>query len=120
MPAILDRSRTRRLVNDDKKRACPRNHDYKVRLFMGAMRVPHELGFYGVHNDHPGLSTSPPNEISVAVGASWMTSDAEDEHSEGEEPLTVPEVEENDVPEESYEQSAVDDAGSGSDLILFT
>ncbi|THY73338.1 hypothetical protein D6C93_10456 [Aureobasidium pullulans] len=25
---------------------CPKNHDYKARLFMSAMRKPHELGFY--------------------------------------------------------------------------
>ncbi|TIA38647.1 hypothetical protein D6C79_07815 [Aureobasidium pullulans] len=26
---------------------CPKNHDYKARLFMSAMRKSHELGFYG-------------------------------------------------------------------------
>ncbi|KAH0039251.1 hypothetical protein KCU78_g1337, partial [Aureobasidium melanogenum] len=113
-------SRTRRLVNDNKKRACPRNHDYKVRLFMGAMRVPHQLGFYGVDNDHTSFSTTPPNEIGDAAGASWMVSDAEDNHSELKQPLTVAGVEGNDMPEESHQETAVDGAGSSSDLILFT
>ncbi|KAH0359717.1 hypothetical protein KCU65_g9814, partial [Aureobasidium melanogenum] len=113
-------SRTRRLVNDDKRRACPRSHDYKVRLFMGAMRVPHELGFYGVDNVDTGLSMTPSNEIGDAVGADWMASDAEKKHSEREEPLAIAEVEENDNAEESHDETAVHDAGSGSDLILFT
>ncbi|KAG9951376.1 hypothetical protein KCU85_g2735, partial [Aureobasidium melanogenum] len=113
-------SRTRRLVNDDKKRACPRNHDYKVRLFMGAMRIPHELGFYGVDNAHTGLSITPPNEIHDAVKASWRAPNTEDKHSQREEPLTIAEVGENDIPEESHEETAVDDSRSGSDLILFT
>ena len=39
-------SRSRKLVG--KQHRCFRSHDYKVRLFMGAMRVPHELGFYGL------------------------------------------------------------------------
>ncbi|THX15076.1 hypothetical protein D6D13_02360 [Aureobasidium pullulans] len=30
------------------KQPCPSNHDIKARLFMGAMREPHRLGFYGV------------------------------------------------------------------------
>ncbi|KAH0334002.1 hypothetical protein KCU81_g9616, partial [Aureobasidium melanogenum] len=113
-------ARTRRLVNDDKKRACPRNHDYKVRLFMGAMHIPHELGFYGVDNAHTGLSITPPNEIHDAVKASWRAPNTEDKHSQREESLTIAEVGENDIPEESHEETAVDDSRSGSDLILFT
>lgn len=88
---------------------------------MGAMRVPHELGFYGVvDNVHTGLSTTPSNEIGDAVGASWIVPDAEDKHSEREKPLTVAEVEENEIPEGSHEETVIDDSRSGSDLILFT
>lgn len=87
---------------------------------MGAMRVPHQLGFYGVDNDHTSFSTTPPDEIGDAAGASWMVTDAEDNHSELKEPLTVAGVEGNDIPEESHQETAVDGAGSGSDLILFT
>jgi hypothetical protein len=36
-----------------------RNHDYKVRLFMGAMRVPHELGFYGLRETRAQNDTTP-------------------------------------------------------------
>ncbi|CAD0099866.1 unnamed protein product [Aureobasidium mustum] len=132
-------SRTRRLVNDNKRRACPRNHDYKTRLFMGAMRVPHELGFYGVDYDHAGLSATPPSErdntagaswmapsttpptaIGDAVGASWMTANVEENNSEHEEPFTVAEAEENDISGEVPEKSATLDAVPDPDLILFT
>jgi hypothetical protein len=47
-------------------------------------------------------------------------SDAEDNHSELKKPLTVAGVEENDISEESHQDTAIDGAGSGSDLILFT
>ncbi|CAD0090127.1 unnamed protein product, partial [Aureobasidium vineae] len=70
-------SKTRRLVNNNKKRACARNHDYKVRLFMGAVRVSHELGFYGVDNNHIDRSVTPVNELGNAVQSSWMASDVE-------------------------------------------
>ncbi|KAH0352691.1 hypothetical protein KCU83_g3371, partial [Aureobasidium melanogenum] len=87
---------------------------------MGAMRVPQELGFYGVANENTDLSITPPNEIGDAVGASWMASDAETNLTELKEPPTVAGVEENDISQGSHEDSAVDNAGSGSDLILFT
>ncbi|KAH0123778.1 hypothetical protein KCU67_g17805, partial [Aureobasidium melanogenum] len=87
---------------------------------MGAMRVPHQLGFYGVDNDQTSFSTTPLNEIGDAVGASWMVSDAEVNHSELKKPLTVAGVKENDISEESHQDTAIDGAGSGSDLILFT
>lgn len=107
-------------MNDNKKKACPRNHDYKVRLFMDAMRVPHELGFYGVDNDHSSLTITPLSEIDDVVGASWMASIIEAKHSEHEEPFTSAEVEENVIQEVSHEKSDEVEALPDSDLILFT
>ncbi|KAG9570428.1 hypothetical protein KCU71_g379, partial [Aureobasidium melanogenum] len=75
---------------------------------------------YGVANENTDLSITPPNEIGDAVGASWMASDAETNLTELKEPPTVAGVEENDISQGSHEDSAVDNAGSGSDLILFT
>ncbi|KAG9758204.1 hypothetical protein KCU73_g4017, partial [Aureobasidium melanogenum] len=68
----------------------------------------------------PVSAPLPPNEMGDAVGASWMVSDAEDNHSELKEPLTVAGIGENDISEASHQETAVDGAGSGSDLILFT
>lgn len=106
---------------------------------MGAMRVPHELGFYGVDHDHTGYSatpsserdgtvgaswmvpsTTPSSEIGDTVGASWMMAGVEEKHSELEEPFTVAEAEEKDISGEAPEKSATLDAVPDPDLILFT
>lgn len=88
---------------------------------MGAMRVPHELGFYGVDNDHTSLTTIiPSSEKDYVVGASWMASDVEEKHSEIEESFTGAEIEENDIHGDNHEKGAEVDALPDSDLILFT
>jgi hypothetical protein len=55
-------TKTRRLVGNNKKKACPRNHDFKIRLFMGAMRVAHGLVFYGPSDARSQFNTTPSTE----------------------------------------------------------
>ncbi|KAH0293747.1 hypothetical protein M436DRAFT_62561 [Aureobasidium namibiae CBS 147.97] len=127
-------SKTRRLVDDNRKKACPRNHDYNVRLFMGAMRVPHELGFYGIRHIHTPINTTPPAEPDLT--SDWMKSDVEDSTSEHDEPgdetMADAEAEEHDevMPAAEVEKLNIDpsdrpqtpdgDNRSATDLILFT
>lgn len=123
-------SKTRRLVDDNRKKACPRNHDYKVRLFMGAMRVPHELGFYGIRDARSQMIPTPPHEPDTA--ADWMMSDVDDHNSEHDSIMAAVGAEERDevVPVAEVEKLNLDDSGrpqtpeddnrSGTDLILFS
>jgi hypothetical protein len=109
-------SRTRRIVGD--KNRCLRSHDYKVRLFMGAMRVPHELGFYGVRHAHTHINTTLPTKLESA--ADWMNSDVEAHDSEHDEAMADIEAEERAVDDGGRVQDLEDDNRSGSDLILFS
>lgn len=125
-------SRSRKMVGE--KNRCFRSHDYKVRLFMATMRVPHELGFYGLRHVHNQVNTTPPTEPDIE--ADWMKSDVEDRTSEHDEPMDEAmadaEVEEHDevVPVAEVEklnlnagdrpQTPEVDNRSGTDLILFT
>jgi hypothetical protein len=126
-------SKTRRLVSDTKNR-CMRNHDYKIRLFMGAMRVPHELGFYGLSDARAQSNITPSPEFEVA--ADWMAADVESppieqvessptEHVEGPPNehngvVTVADVEERELDDIFRAQSLEKDTTSGTDLILFS
>jgi hypothetical protein len=114
-------TRTRKYVGDNNR--CLRNHDYKVRLFMGAMRVPHELGFYGLReacsqNGTPSYGSSDDRALNDTTPfdepdafADWMTSDVESaptEHDEvatvaGDQERTVAHVLENDDRPQSLE-----------------
>ena len=111
---------TRRLVGDNKKRACPRNHDYKVRIFMGAMRVSHELGFYGLRTARTQTDvasvTSPETPDAVA---DWMISDVEDQPSEHDELETVLGMEELTLDDSGCAQRLEEVTPSSADLILF-
>jgi hypothetical protein len=103
-------SKTRRLVGDNKKKACARNHDYNIRLFMGAMRVAHELGFYGLSEARSQINTIPSTEPDMV--ADWMASDVESSLSEHDEIATVADVE--DVEEctaAGVEKRGLDDGG---------
>ncbi|CAD0114546.1 unnamed protein product [Aureobasidium uvarum] len=117
-------SRTRRLVNDNKKRACPRNHDYKVRLFMGAMRVSHELGFYGVDRDKIDPNVAFVKKIGDVVESDWMASDVEEIHSEHEGNVPAAGVEESETHDcgdkENTENVAGGDAVPNTDLMWFS
>jgi hypothetical protein len=130
-------SRSRRLVAG-KSKACPRNHDYKVRILMGAMRVPHELGFYGLSDARSDaraqINNAPFTEPDVA--ADWMAADVESppiervespptEHvesppNEHNEVVTVANVEERELDDRCRAQSLEEDTTSGTDLILFS
>jgi len=125
-------SRSRKLVG--KQHRCFRSHDYKVRLFMGAMRVPHELGFYGLSDARPQAVMTPPAEPDAE--ADWMKSDVEELTSELDEPMDEAmadaEIEEHDevVPDPKGNRLNLDaghrpqtpeaDNRSATDLILFT
>jgi hypothetical protein len=88
-----------------------RNHDYKVRLFMGAMRVPHELDFYGLHETRAQNDTTPygprndrtekntTSSIESDALADRMASSLNDDPSEQDEIATVAEGEEHTVTE---------------------
>jgi hypothetical protein len=86
---------------------------------MGAMRVPHELGFYGLSEARAQANITPFTESNISpctepditpftepnitpsiepdVMADWMMSDAEDQPSVHEEVEAVAEVEGRDV-----------------------
>jgi hypothetical protein len=133
-------NKTRRLVGDNKRRACPRNHDYKVRLFMGAMRVPHELGFYGLRIQDNITPSRTQNNITPSpepdVAAGWMAADVESPHIEHvespateheesppdkhDEVVSVADVEERELDGEFRAQTMEADTTSGTDLIMFS
>jgi hypothetical protein len=120
----------------NKRRACPRNHDYKVRLFMGAMRVPHELGFYGLRTQNNITPSRIQNNISPSpepdAATDWMAADVNSppiEHVEGPstehveslptehvEVVTVADDEERELDDGFRAQSLEADTSSGTDL----
>jgi hypothetical protein len=134
-------SRARKLVAG-KSRACPRNHDYKVRLFMGAMRVPHELGFYGLSEARAQAHIAPFTEAGITlftepditpftepdvtlstepdVMADRMMSDVEDQPSVYEEVEAIAEVEERDSGDGGRVQTPEADKLPDIDLIMFS
>jgi len=125
-------SRSRKLVGEQHR--CFRSHDYKVRLFMGAMRVPHELGFYGLSDARRQAVITPPAEPDAE--ADWMKSDVEDHTSELDEPMDeamadagveeydevvpVPKVDRLNLDAGHRPQTPEGDNRSATDLILFT
>jgi hypothetical protein len=104
---------------------------------MGAMRVPHELGFYGLSDArsdaHAQINNAPSTEPDVV--ADWMAADVESpsiehvecpstEHMESppnehNEVVTVADVEERELDDGFRAQSLQEDTTSGTDLILF-
>lgn len=127
-------SETRRLVGDNKTWACPRNHDYKVRLFMGAMHVPHELGFYGISETRAQVHIAPFTQPDITplhepditpstepdVTADWMMSDVKDQFSGHEEVVAIAEAEERDLGDGDCAQTLDKDTLPDIDLIMFS
>jgi hypothetical protein len=122
-------SKTRRLVGDNKKKACARNHDYNIRLFMGAMRVAYELGFQGLSDARGQINTTPAMEPDMV--ADWMASDVESSPSEHDEIAIVADVEDDEkCTVAGVEERGLDDGGCAQvpgedsppeiDLIMFS
>lgn len=61
---------------------------------MGAMRVPHELGFYGLNDARARINITPPAEPDVV--ADWMLSDVEDDLDEHESIVAAAGLDEHD------------------------
>jgi hypothetical protein len=116
-------------VGDNKKKACARNHDYNIRLFMGAMRVAYELGFYGLSDARGQINTTPAMEPDMV--ADWMASDVESSPSEHDEIAIVADVEDDEkCTVAGVEERGLDDGGCAQvpgddsppeiDLIMFS
>lgn len=109
---------------------------------MGAMRVSHELGFYGLSETRAQANITPFTEADITpctepditsftesditpstepdVTADWMMSDVEDQSSEHEEVEAVAEVEERDVGDGGRVQTPEADKLPDIDLIMFS